>query len=198
MTDRDDVVAPKASPWRNPMVWLMVGFPLAAVVAGIATVIIAVNAGGNDASPDEVRRTAQIQTTELGPDARAGALKLSAVMSVHEETVEVLPATGEFDRTQPLRLLLQHPSRAAEDRELRLLPNDRGWQARFTLDTSHDWRIQLVPEGRAWRLRARLPVNQRGVLLAPAFGESGVDESEADESEQGVPAPGKTMPASGG
>lgn len=181
MTDRNDS-APKASPWRNPMVWLMLGLPLAAVVAGISTVIIAVNAGGNDASPDEVRRTAQIQTAELGPDARADALKLSAVLSVHEQALEVLPATGEFPRKQPLRLMLQHPARAAEDRELKLLPTDRGWRAEFILDTGHDWLVQLAPEGTAWRLRARLPAGQRGVLLAPALGEHAQAAGESQAS----------------
>jgi uncharacterized protein len=173
-----------ASPWRNPMVWLMVGFPLAAVVAGTATLVIAIRAGGNDASTDDVRRTAQIQTTELGPDERAAALKLSAVFSVHNSegaaALELLPATGAFVgaaeenrkiRAQPLRLLLQHPTRAEEDRELRLLPTATGWRVEHALDISHDWRLLVMPEGGAWRLRARLPAGQRGVLLTPAVGE---------------------------
>lgn len=173
-----------ASPWRNPMVWLMVGFPLAAVVAGTATLVIAIRAGGNDANPDDVRRTAQIQTTELGPDERAATLKLSAVFSVHNSegaaALELLPATGAFAgasdesrklRAQPLRLLLQHPTRAEEDRELRLLPTATGWRVEHALDISHDWRLLVMPEGGAWRLRARLPAGQRGVLLAPAVGE---------------------------
>ena len=195
-----------ASPWRNPMVWLMVGFPLAAVVAGTATLVIAIRAGGNDASTDDVRRTAQIQTTELGPDERAAALKLSAVLSVHntdgEAALELLPATGAFVaapeesgkiRAQPLRLLLQHPTRAEEDRELRLLPTATGWRVGHALDLGHDWRLQVMPEGGAWRLRARLPAGQRGVLLAPAVGEPVMDELEsapaAAEKPSAEPAP---------
>lgn len=182
-----------ASPWRNPMVWLMVGFPLAAVVAGTATLIIAIRAGGSDAIADDVHRTAQIQTTELGPDERAATLKLSAVLSVHNTegvaTLELLPATGAFVdsasaeyrtlRAQPLRLLLQHPTRADEDRELRLLPTATGWRVEYALDSSHDWRLLVMPEGGAWRLRARLPAGQRGVLLAPAVGEIGAAADDA-------------------
>jgi uncharacterized protein len=174
-----------ASPWRNPMVWLMVGLPLAAVVAGTGTLIIAVRAGGSDVVSDKVQRTAQIQTTELGPDKRAAALGLSAVLSVHNTdgaaTLELLPATGAFVdgassesrtlRAQPLRLLLQHPTRAAEDWELRLLPTATGWRVDHALDSAHDWRLQVLPEGGAWRLSARLPAGQRGVLLAPSVGE---------------------------
>ena len=196
-----------ASPWRNPMVWLMVGFPLAAVVAGTATLVIAIRAGGNDASTDDVRRTAQIQTTELGPDERAATLKLSAVLSVHntdgEAALELLPATGAFVgtpeqsskiRAQPLRLLLQHPTRAEEDRELRLLPTATGWRVGHALDLSHDWRLQVMPEGGAWRLRARLPAGQRGVLLAPAVGEPAVSEPESAPTAAAKP-PAESAPA---
>lgn len=172
-----------ASLWRNPMLWLIVGLPAAVIVAGFTTLAIAIESGGSDTIADKVRRTAQIQTTELGPDERAAALKLSAVLSVHTsagaEAVELLPATGAlFDsasiegralRAKPLRLLLQHPTRAAEDRELRLLPTANGWRVAYALDDHHDWRLQVTPEGGAWRLHARLPAGQRGVLLAPAL-----------------------------
>ena len=170
--------------WRNPMLWLIVGLPLAVIVAGLATLAIAIESGGSDAIPDDVRRTAQIQTTELGPNKRAAALKLSAVLSVHvtdgAPALELLPATGTlFDsasaegralRAKPLRLLLQHPTRAAEDQELRLLPTATGWRVAYALDGSHDWRVQVLPEGGAWRLHARLPAGRRGVLLVPALG----------------------------
>ncbi len=185
MTTEPTTAAPAPSHWRNPMLWLIVGLPAAVVVAGLATLAIAVESGGSDAIPDEVRRTAQIQTTELGPDERAAALKLSAVLSVRTtdgaQALELLPASGALLdkvsaegralRAKPLRLLLQHPTRAAEDRELRLLPTANGWGVAYALDGSHDWRVQVLPEGGAWRLHARLPAGQRGVLLAPSVGE---------------------------
>lgn len=174
----------RQSPWRNPMVWLMVGFPLAAVVAGIATLLIAIDAGGSDAIPDAVRRTAQVQTVELGPDERAAERRLSAVFSVQEDAVEVLVATGDFDRTQPLKLSLQHPIEAAQDVALVLQPNARGgWSATHTLDVGHAWRVQLSDEAGQWRLLARLPRGQRGVLLRPALG----GEGEAEASTTAAP-----------
>ena len=189
MTHSTERTERTASLWRNPMLWLIVGLPTAVVVAGFATLAIAIGSGGNDAISDVVRLTAQIQTTELGPDERAAALKLSAVLSVHiadgAHALELLPATGAlFDsasvegralRAQPLRLLLQHPTRAAEDRELRLLPTANGWRVEYALNPGHDWRLQVLPEGGAWRLHARLPAGQRGVLLAPALGDIAAD-----------------------
>ncbi|MFZ5636227.1 MAG: FixH family protein [Pseudomonadota bacterium] len=180
--NRDAAETKRQSPWRNPMVWLMVGFPLAAVVAGIATVVIAVRAGGSDAIPDDVRRTAQIQTSELGPDERAAERKLSAVFSVQEDAVEALVATGDFDRTKPLKLSLQHPAEAAQDVALVLQPNDRGgWSAGYALDVGHAWRVQLSDEAGEWRLLGRLPAGQRGVLLRPALGEDPAPVAAAPE-----------------
>lgn len=186
-----------ASPWRNPMVWLMVGFPLAAVVAGIATVFIAIDAGGSDAIPDDVRRTAQIQTVELGPDERAMERKLSAVFSVQEASVEVLVATGGFDRTRPLKLSLLHPVDAAQDLALTLRPNGNGgWSAAHALDVGHAWRVQLLDDAGTWRLLARLPAGQRGVLLRPSL--AGDDDAAATKA-TGVPstaAPSTNVPPS--
>ena len=170
------MIAADTTLFRNPMLWLIVGLPAAVIVAGFATLAIAIDAGGSYAIPDDVRRTAQIQTSELGPDERAAALKLSAVLSVRDGHLEVLPASGPLLddaslRNRPLRLLLQHPTLAAADRELKLTPTTIGWRVDHRLDTDHDWRLQLLPEGTAWRLRARLPAGQRGVLLAPSVGE---------------------------
>lgn len=184
---RDDSDRARQSPWRNPMVWLMVGFPLAAVVAGTATLLIAIDAGGSDAIPDAVRRTAQVQTVELGPDERAAERRLSAVFSVQEDVVDVLVATGDFDRTQPLKLSLQHPIEAAQDIALVLQPNARGgWSAAHTLDVGHAWRVQLSDEAGQWRLLARLPRGQRGVLLRPVL--AGEREAEAPEVEASAAA----------
>ena len=177
MTDR---AAQDSASKRNPVLWLVVGLPALVIVAGLATLYIAISHGGSDAIPDEVRHTAQIQTTELGPDQRAAALKLSAVFSVQKDHLEVLPATGPLVddkalRAQPLRLLLAHPTDGGQDIELKLMPTSAGWRVDRALDPGHDWRIQLQPEGTAWRLHGRLPAGQRGVLLTPALGDLPTD-----------------------
>lgn len=179
----------KQSPWRNPMVWLMLALPASAVVAGISTVVIAVRAGGSDAIPDSVRRTAQIQTVELGPDERAAARKLSMVLSAGDGTVSLLPVTGEIDRKAALTLALRHPTRAAEDIVLTLAPTEAGWEAKHTLDVAHDWNVQASDADGTWRVLARLPAGQRGVLLRPAFG--------GDEAKAASPAAVEATPDAG-
>lgn len=181
--ERNEQVAAGAnSPWRQPVVWLVVALVAASVVGGIVMVRVAGSGGPMDAVPDEVSRTGQVQQAELGPDARASALNLSAVLRVDAKQgiVELIPVTGDFDRTAPLQLALHHPLREAGDRTLELVPAGNGWRAPLELDGSHDWNLQLGPADGAWRLRGRLPRGQQAAHLRPA-----VDASEPAAPEAG-------------
>ena len=154
--------------WREPMVWLVFGLPLASVVAGVSLVVTAVRSGGADTVSDDVQRVAQIQTSNLGPDSLASQRKLSAVLRADDGVLEILPATGDFDRKQPLRLTLLHPSQASADQQVELAPTARGWQAESSLDPSHDWVLQLQSVDGSWRLRGRLRGQQHAARLAPS------------------------------
>lgn len=154
--------------WREPMVWLVIGLPLASVVAGVGLVIVASRSGSSDSLTDNVQRVAQIQTTDLGPDNVAETRKLSAIMRIEEGMLEVIPVTGEFDRKAPLRLTLLHPVQKQGDRVLELLPSARGWALQASLDDAHDWKLQLQPVDAGWRLKGRLPKQQHAARLAPS------------------------------
>ena len=158
----------KKSLWRMPIMWLVVGLPLASIVAGVGLVITATSTGGADSVTDKVDRMSQIQTTDLGPDSQAQALKLSAILRIDAGVVEVLPVTGEFRRNVPLRLSLEHPLQAQEDRVLELKPSVHGWQVEADIDETHDWRLQLTPADTQWRLKGRLPKQQHATRLAPS------------------------------
>ena len=158
------------SAWREPMVWLMIGLPLAAVLASVSLVVTAVRTDNNDSVRDDVQRTAQIQTVELGPDARAQALALSAVLRVGGGGLDVLPVAGDFDRNAPLELVLAHPTDAARDRRLRLQPTELGWHVATTPGIDHDWLLDIAPADHAWRLRGRLRSGEHAAHLAPALG----------------------------
>lgn len=157
--------------WREPMVWLVTALPAAVLVAGISTLVIAVRAGGDDALPDDVRRTAQIQVADLDADARAQALGLAALLRVDGDALEVLPVSGAIDRAAPLKLRLRHPTAEAGDRDLVLTPTARGWRAAHVLDGGHDWRLEVGPDDAQWRLVGRLPARQRAARLSPALTE---------------------------
>jgi uncharacterized protein len=160
----------KRSAWREPMVWLIAAIPLAAVVATVVLLVTASRSSGTDDSvADNVRRTAQVQDTDLDPDARAQQLKLSAIVRIGKNVIEVLPVNGEFDRNAPLMLSLQHPSRSELDRTLELAPASTGWRSDAKLELDHDWNVQLVPAGQAWRLQGRWTARQQATYLHPAL-----------------------------
>ena len=158
--------------WRNPVMWLVVGLPLLSIVAGVGLVVIAVRTGGADVVSDPVRRVSQIQTADLGPDARANRLGLSVVLRVEDGIVEVLPATGRFDSGAPLRLDLEHPTRQAADLQLELQPHGPGWRAEQAVDPGHDWIARLRADDGSWRLQGRVTKQKHATRQAPALGGS--------------------------
>jgi hypothetical protein len=170
------ITTPSASPtltrpaWREPMVWLMVGLPLTAVIAAFWLLAVAVRSGGADEVRDEVHSTAGMQVAETGPDARAQAMGLIAVLSVGEGRVRVFPAQGDFARDQPLVLVLSHPVDAHRDRRLILQPDATGWDLTGDLRDGHDWIAQLAPPDGRWRIRGRLRAGQQAARLAPDLG----------------------------
>ena len=159
-------------PWREPMLWLVAGLPVASVVAGFALLVIASRSGSSDVVADPVQRTAQIQVSDLGPDARARQLGLSVVLRTDVNLVEVLPVTGTFARDRPLRLTLHHPARADADQTLLLQPATLGWRAAARVHGGHDWNARISPEGGAWRLQGRLPMGQRAAHLQSSLSEA--------------------------
>ncbi|GAB3096189.1 FixH family protein [Lysobacter terrae] len=160
------------SAWREPLVWLVAAIPAAAVVATIALLVVASrSSGNNDVVADRVQRTAQVQVADVGADARARQLGLSAIVRTGKGAIEVLPVAGGFDRAAPLLLSLHHPARAQLDREVRLTPSKTGWRADADIDLSHDWNVQLGPSDGAWRLQGRWNAKQQATWLHPALGE---------------------------
>lgn len=160
-----------SSPWRQPVIWLVIALVAAAVAGGIAMLLIASDAGNDDAVADPVRRTAQVQTVDLGPDAAARERKLSAIVRIdlEQKLVEVLPVSGDFDPQVPLQLRLLHPIQASDDMTLQLQPTELGWRTDTVVDNGHDWNVELGPGDGSWRLQGRLPAGQQAAHLHPAL-----------------------------
>lgn len=163
MNDRDR----SRSGWREPLVWLVFGIPAIAVVALVWMVFIAAGPGSTDSVDPAVRRTAQVQIADLGPDQAAASMRLSALLRIDGKELEVLALHAGFDATQPLKLALRHPTRADLDHEVLMQPTATGWRAPLELDLTHDWKLQLAPQDGHWRLQGRLPRGQLSARLQP-------------------------------
>jgi hypothetical protein len=152
------------------MLWLVFALPAAAIGGTLWMVSIAGGPGSTDAVAEPVRRTAQVQVADLGPDARAQQLRLSAIVRSEDGVLEVLPVGGEFDRGAALQLRLHHPAREDLDRAVQLAPTELGWRAEETLDAGNAWNVELAPTDGRWRLQGRLPKGQHAAYLEPTVG----------------------------
>ena len=154
--------------WREPLVWMVFGIPAIAVVALAWMVFIAAGPGSTDSVDTSVKRTAQMQTVDLGPDETAAQLRLAALLRVDRESLEVLPLHAGFDTSKPLQLSMRHPARADLDRSFELQPQRGSWRiASPELDLGHDWTLQLTPQDGSWRLQGRLDKGQLSARLQP-------------------------------
>lgn len=158
---------PSRPGWREPLVWLVFGIPAIAVVALVWMVFIAAGPGSTDSVDTTVKRTAQIQVADLGPDEAAARLRLAALLRIDGKDLEVLPLHAGFDTAKPLKLALRHPTRSELDHELLMQPTATGWRATLELDLAHDWTLRLVPQDNQWRLQGRLPRGQLSARLQP-------------------------------
>jgi hypothetical protein len=161
-----------ASPWyREPMLALVWGLPLAAVVAGIATLVIA--ARTSDEGDRRVRRVAQTQTADLAPDRAAARLGLSATVSFDAEGVVhvTLDVAQAGDAT--LELSLRHGTDPRRDREVTLARVEGAAYAGLLpcpLEAGA-YNAELTPADAGWRLVGRLEDGAVRVALSPAVPE---------------------------
>ena len=114
--------------WKEPMVWLVWGLPLASVVAGLWLVVTAVRAGGADPVIDDVQRVSQIQTTDLGPDE---ALRLRDAGTI--QSFEKLNAAA----------LAKHPGATIEETELEQEHGRYQYQVELRDSQGKEWDVLL-------------------------------------------------------
>lgn len=155
---------------REPMLFLVMGLPAAAVIAGIATLILALG-GRGDPGDARVRRVAQAQTTDLAPDLAAARLALRGEATVDENGAVSLRFGGPAPAVAALQLTLRHAADPARDRAARLVRAGGGlYLGRLDAPrASGAYNAELAPESGGWRLVGRLDPAAATVALAPAL-----------------------------
>lgn len=151
----------------NPVAWLVVIIPVATVVAGVWTLILAAGDSATDAHPDRVRRMAQVQEASLDADETAAREGLAARVRIAPDHVLVSVTPGGGTRAPVL--MLRHPIESGLDRALALSPHPGGWRSQESLAAAHGWQLQLVAADGRWRLVGRYRPGDSDLVLRPAL-----------------------------
>jgi hypothetical protein len=170
-------------PWyRQRWPWLLMLPPLAAVIGGIVTIVLAVRSDDGMVAADYYKRGLAINA-ELSRSRRAAELGLSAEVSASGEAsgdgIHVrLSAERPLPPEATLRIRLVHPGRSGADRTAVLARIAAGvdgldaeyrgaWGEATELHAPVAWRVVL--EGREWRLDGGIaPGEVGGFRLAAA------------------------------
>lgn len=147
-------------PWyREPLVWLVVSFPAAAVLGGIATMILAVRSWDGVVVDDYYKRGLEINRT-LIRDERAAALGLRAAVALAPSGREVrvtIAGHAAFVPPPTLRVAFLHGTRAGHDQHVILMQARDGNYTGSLLSLARgNWILHL--EAGDWRLTDRLRI----------------------------------------
>jgi len=151
------------TPWYKQFwPWFIMALPASAVVAGIITIIIAVNNPDGLVKDDYYKAGLGINRT-LEREQHAATLGLSAAAKWQPQQQQV---SLQLEALQPLkseRLLLNliHPTRSGQDMQVPLLHQGNGRYTGLLAEApaGGNWYLFITPEDESWRLngRARLP-----------------------------------------
>ena len=158
--------------FHPPLVLLLaLAVPLATLVAGGWTLAVA-GRGGLDTVGETVRRTAQVQQTDLEADLEAARLRLAGQLRLESgrtrfaaDRVAVDPAWASAGN---IKLHLEHPIDARGDHTLVLTRDGDVWRGP-AFDAAVGWRVALTPADGRWRLVGRWPRAGTSLALLPAL-----------------------------
>ena len=149
--------APTSKPWyREPWPWFLISLPATAVIAGLATVWIAVRSADGLVVGDYYKAGLAINQT-LARDEAARTLELAATLQQADGAL-ALTLTGQLEAyPDQLSLMLVHPTRQGMDQTL-LFSHAGGGHYRATLPAmpAGKWHAQLADTASVWRLSGLL------------------------------------------
>ncbi|MES2312353.1 MAG: hypothetical protein V4566_08670 [Pseudomonadota bacterium] len=157
------------SAWREPMVWMLIGMPLASVAIGFALLFAAVDhAGPAIDSPDQVIRLGQLQlSAKAAPPNGQRASNLELILRPSEGMIEAVPTDARIARGGVLTVTLTAQDAPAQVLTLHLKPSELGWRGAGVVGSDRSWRIEVASDRAPWRLRGHWPARARFARLAP-------------------------------
>lgn len=160
-------MTPTRSSWREPMVWMLIGLPLASVVIGFALLFAAVRPGREDM--ETVENVTKVGKLLVAAKDRAPATPIETmglVLRTKGDMIEAVPLDGEFPRGGKLELTMVSSDLTAQ-RRYELSPSDLGWRGVGELQGDRDWRVVLRPDSAAWEMHGQWTAQTKALRLLP-------------------------------
>lgn len=147
-------------PWYKQFwPWFLISFPAIAVVAGIITIILAIQSNDGLVKDDYYKAGLAINQT-LALEQNAHKLNLTASVNWDKLTQTItLHLAGKITEP-PARLTMQlaHATRANHDQAITLFlaPDKKSYTGRLKTIRSGNWITILEPEEKNWRINGRV------------------------------------------
>ena len=154
-------------PWyKYGFVWLMLGLPASAVIAGITTVFIAAHEP-DSLVVDEYYKDGLAINAVIERDRQAVEMGLGARLEFGNTGVRLYMQSGTTLAEGPLTLKLIHPARAEHDQELVLAPFGDNYYEASGMEplAAVSWEVQVSDMGGKWRLVKKQRLADNPVLL---------------------------------
>lgn len=140
-------------PWyRQGWPWFLIAFPATAVVAGIATLVIAIQTFDGMVVDDYYKEGRAIVQT-IGRVEHAREIGLRAGVKVRSESIRIeLSAPDASSLPGRIRLTVAHPTRGGQDQELVLAGSAGVYEAPLAPLGTGRWLFVIEDEARSWRM----------------------------------------------
>lgn len=143
------------TPWyKQPLVWLVIVPPLAAVIAGIVTINLAIESDDGLVVDDYYKQGLGINQS-LRRDQLARDMALDALLFVDQKTLKL---RFNVDMNDPvLQLTFIHPTQGHRDVKVNLQRfSENAYEAELPAALHGNWNLLLEPEDKSWRISGRI------------------------------------------
>ncbi len=149
----------KTSWYREPWAWLVFILPFTAVVAGVATYIIA-NTNPDTLVVGDYYKKGKAINLEVSKVKEAQKLGMRFALKLTDNQLIIKP-TG-IEKTFPLiNVTFFHPTQEEKDFYLSLTPDGNGFfRHQFTKSVNGKWRITLSPFEKHWKIHNTISLPQ--------------------------------------
>jgi len=138
----------------NPVLWLVIGLPAAAVVASFATLILSTRASDQQL-PARYHWEGSAYDADQARVAMARRVGVTALLQ-YDPTQTQCRVTLSGAAPDTLRVELAHPTDKARDRHLLLQRTASGYQTACEPLPAAHWWVEVADDSAGWLLRGRL------------------------------------------